>query len=188
MELSCIGIEQPDDWYWKAKPEGINLWVKSMRLLTLYSGKWKIVAPLEVPDSSTVSSNDAQDCHCPLVRELQDYHAQKQYKAAVAGFIKLFELAVTQVNGPHALSKDWFHTVDSAEKIYEFVKGDLRLFCFVGDGALIICSSVSLKRRQKADPKEVAKAVRLKGQYLRAKESNNIMMVTGEKDALRTIR
>jgi len=157
-----------------------------MRLLILCPGspgKWKIVAPLEV---QAASSNEDEDCHCPLVRQLQDYVTQ--YKACVSGFVKLFEYAVTKVNGPHGLLKEWFHLVDSAEEIYEFVKGDLRLFCFIGDGAVVVCSSVALKRRRKADPQEVAKAVRLKKSYWIAKQKNQVVIVSGEKDALRTIR
>ncbi len=71
------------------------------------------------------------------------------------------------------------HHANNAEGILEFIKGDLRLFCFEdSDDRLIVLTSGTIKKRKKADKSEVDRAVRVKREYLAAKQQGRIKLVS----------
>lgn len=73
------------------------------------------------------------------------------------------------------------HIVDYDNDIYELIKGSKRLFFFRGQGKrVVICTSLATKKSQKADPKHVRKAVRLKGSYAEACKNNSLEVLTNE--------
>lgn len=106
-----------------------------------------------------------------FLRELED-----AYQASAEGLFDVMKRV--SMDGldqlPHSLS----HFVDKKEKIYEFIKGDLRLFYFKGyDNLLVICTSVVIKKTQKVDKKQVDLAVRLKLEYLQSVKDGTIVLI-----------
>jgi len=150
-----------------------------MRLLIIRLGRWKVLAPLVSHETENTNS----EC-CPLSDQLRLFHSGN-YRASVAGLVKLIEICAEK--GPRGLSDSLFHLADRTEKIYEFIKGDLRLFCFVGDGAVVVCSTAAIKKKRTSDKQEVSRAVRLKEAYFLAKSSNKIEEITGDDDELRGV-
>lgn len=70
-------------------------------------------------------------------------------------------------NGIHNVPAAWTREVDKRNKIFEFKKGDLRLFFFKGEnGQITVCTSGVLKKSQKVDKAAVTHAVKLKDQYM----------------------
>ena len=81
-------------------------------------------------------------------------------------------------NGLEPLPDSLSHLVDKKEKIYEFIKGNLRLFYFRGqDNLLIICTSVTIKKTQKVDKKQVDLAIRRKLEYLQSVKDGTIVLI-----------
>lgn len=75
----------------------------------------------------------------------------------------------------------WVREANKKERIYEFRKGDLRLFFFKGDGNQIaVCTSGVLKKGQKADKAAVNKAAALRKTYIAAVESQTIEVIEDE--------
>ena len=73
------------------------------------------------------------------------------------------------------------HEVDKKNGIYELIKGRLRLFFFKGaNGDVAVCTAGVMKKAQKADKAAVAKAVRLKIEYLAASKSRTIEYICEE--------
>jgi len=68
-----------------------------------------------------------------------------------------------------------FHEANKQEGIWQFIKGRLRVFCFMDeDGTLLVLTHGAIKKQQKADRQEVARAVRLRDAYLSAKRNGNL--------------
>lgn len=62
--------------------------------------------------------------------------------------------------GLNGLSPKQSHLVDQAHGIYEFIKGDLRLLYFKGEGrAIVVCTAGVVKKGQKADRKAVSASI-----------------------------
>lgn len=90
-------------------------------------------------------------------------HARSGDKCATAkGFKGLFDRYANA--GFQQLTTDLLHEVDKTEKIYEFIRGDLRIFCFF-DGEKVILSHGAVKKGQKVDQQEVARAIANKNEY-----------------------
>ena len=132
-----------------------------MELTIIFSDKYNVAA---------VSRNAV----CRVTDFLQE--PEGTYQASADGLFDVMERVskdgLDQL--PHSLS----HYVDKKEKIYEFVKGDLRLFYFKGqDNLLVICTSVVIKKTQKVDKKQVDLAVRLKLEYLQSVKDGTIVLI-----------
>ena len=117
--------------------------------------------------------------HCPLLAEFQSLVVG--YGKAVTGLLELFKRI--EKPGPIALGVKLFHNVDKNSKIYEFVKGDLRLFCFMApDGAICVCSTVVVKKGRKANKSAVKRTAQLSKEYNEAHKSNLIEFYTVDKE------
>lgn len=132
-----------------------------MELTIIFSDKYSIAA---------VSRNAV----CKVTDFLQE--PTSAYQASADGLFNVMERVskdgLDQL--PHSLS----HFVDKKEKIYEFIKGDLRLFYFKGqDNLLVICTSVVIKKTQKVDKKQVNLAIRLKLEYLQSVRDGTIVLI-----------
>lgn len=135
-----------------------------MRLRVLHDGPWKVVAPL-----------DARG-RCNVLLDFEELTQNPKTKSTAAGF-KAWWTHITK-EGPRASLPDAvYHSVNSEERIYEFIKGNYRLLCFEADGALIICSHLMRKKSQKTPKADIARAVQLKDAYLSAKGSNAVELV-----------
>lgn len=130
-----------------------------MRLVKLYSRRYTVAAPADEDGMS-----EAQ-------RFLMN--AAPDMQASARGMIKLFERYAE--GGRNLLTSDNFHEANKEEGIWEFIKGRLRVFCFMdGEDRLVILSHGAIKKSQKADKLEVAKAARLKRDYLAAKAAGGL--------------
>ncbi len=70
------------------------------------------------------------------------------------------------------LNTDICHEVDSDNKIFEFIKGSLRLLWFYGAGnKIIICSHVFVKKGQKTPVTQKSAAIELKKRYMKLIDS-----------------
>lgn len=125
-----------------------------MRLLVLEAAAWTVTAAQEEMHGG--------DYDCPFMSSLAGLGAN--YEKSVDGLLSMLEKFAT--HGQRMLNDDICHEVDKKEKIFEFIKGDLRLLWFYGDGnKIIVCSHVFVKKRQKTPPLEVGKAVNMKQRY-----------------------
>lgn len=101
---------------------------------------------------------------------------EASYQASADGLLILLERISHEglANIPDVLS----HCVDKNEKIYELIKGKLRLFYFkTEDDFLIICTTGLIKKTQAVDQKHVKKAIRLKNEYLEAVKQNTLIVI-----------
>jgi hypothetical protein len=112
----------------------------------LIADKLKVAAAEEV--------NGTYGVVIPALRFLREHEQQPQYHASAVGMKAVFEFYASGRHLPSAL----FHEVDKQEKIYEFIKGDLRMFCFVLSGGIVLTHG-AIKKSQKVDKAEVARAV-----------------------------
>lgn len=135
-----------------------------MKLKVLKQGNWKVVTPI------SCDSNE-----CQLEHDLADLAGDKKLKAYAAGFLILLERSTIQ--GPGPLGTNLYHCVDSAEGIYEYIKGPFRLLCFEAEGAVVICSHIIRKQRDKISAKDKAPAIRVKNEYLAALAENDIEFI-----------
>lgn len=106
------------------------------------------------------------------------HEAAKQWPAHAKGCHALFERYAEY--GRQGMMADWFHEADKQCEIWQFKKGRLRVYCFLDDGDLIILTHGSIKKSQKADPKQVERAVILKAQYKRDKALNKIIFLESD--------
>jgi len=75
----------------------------------------------------------------------------------------------------------WMHEANKQDRIYEFIKGPLRLFFFKGHGRQIaVCCGGVRKKGPKADKAEVAKAAKARKEYLRAVADNALEVIEDE--------
>ena len=78
------------------------------------------------------------------------------------------------------MTTDWFHEANKQSGIWQFIKGRLRVYCFMDDGDLVILTHGSVKKTQKADPKQIERAVAQKAQYERDKALNKITFLEND--------
>lgn len=136
-----------------------------MKLQRLESSLWDVTAPIH-------ESNGEQFC------SLVDFLASlgKQYEGSVSGLFDLFERFAT--SGRETFNDDLCHYVDKDEKIWEFVKGDIRVLWFYGAGnRIIICTHGFIKKSQKTPQKEINRAISIKEQYLKAEKNKTIEII-----------
>lgn len=95
-------------------------------------------------------------------------------RATAKGFRALFRRYAE--SGRSKLNTDLFHEADYENGIWEFVRGRLRIFCFMDGGRLLILTHGAVKKSKKVDHHEVARAIRLKEAYLTDKASGLITM------------
>ena len=98
----------------------------------------------------------------PALDFLREMARAGTYSGHAVGFKKLFERYADM--GRNGLTAEIFHEVDKENSIWEFVKGPLRVFCFV-DGNKVILTHGAIKKTQKVDRQEVGRAVGMRNSY-----------------------
>ncbi len=140
-----------------------------MKLLSLEKHNYHVTAVIETK---------AGEDFCPLTEFLSDKE-NGQYSGSVDGFYSLIELFAA--SGREALNDKQCHYIHKKEKIWEFIKGDLRVCWFYpGKDKIIICSHGFVKQGQKADKKEVNKALKIKKAFEAQKD--NIEIIEEDQD------
>lgn len=133
-----------------------------MRLVKLIKAKYEVVAAAEEGGKSEVT------------RFLADAPADMQ--ASARGIYVLLQRYAQ--DGRQRLTSDNFHEANKPEGIWQFIKGRIRVFCFIdAQGGLVVLSHGAIKKTQKADPQEVDRAIRLKKQYEAAQKEGSIQLV-----------
>ena len=134
-----------------------------MQLKTVYSKTRQVVA---VMHGSECPALDALNAMPP--------NLAKTAKGFDALFRRYAEL------GRAGLTTELFHEVDKDHGIWEFIKGSLRILCFVApdNGALLILTHSMIKKQQKTPPSEVNKAIRVLSDYKNARKSGGIEFVS----------
>jgi hypothetical protein len=144
----------------------VSLKVKIVRLKIVTKDTWDIYAPVVGGGTNTM------DC----VEDFIGQHIQ-QHEAACSGLLALIEAAAEHPEGPKSLGNALCHYVSNPHepKIYEFIKGRLRLLWFYGEGRrVIICAHGFFKASKKTPRCEVERALEIREQYLEAHNNNNI--------------
>lgn len=103
------------------------------------------------------------------------HESSKQWPGHARGCYALFERYAEY--GRNGMTADWFHEANKQSGIWQFIKGRLRVYCFMDGGDLIILTHGSVKKTQKADPSQIERAVALKTQYEQDKASNKIIFL-----------
>lgn len=100
-------------------------------------------------------------------------------EASRSGLIKM--ITYVAEHGLQGCPSAWFHEADKKKEIYEFVKGDLRLFFFKGqNGDVAVCTSGVLKKGQKADKSAVNYAYSWRLKYDQAIKDNTYEVIDDE--------
>jgi hypothetical protein len=135
-----------------------------VKLKRLLPGNWSICA---------VVNEDADGDYCDLEDFLHELPAD-YYRSGV-GIGNLFE-HVAQ-SGPQLLPDAVSHYVDKDEKIWEFIKGKIRVLWFYDNGQLIICSHAFIKKTQKTPKSEKLQAIKCKKEYFAAKKAKKVKII-----------
>jgi len=74
-----------------------------------------------------------------------------------------------------------FHEASRENDIWEFIKGQLRIYCFKdSNGQVVILSHGIIKKSQKAKKQDIERAVTLREQYLKAKDNGTLEEINNE--------
>lgn len=138
-----------------------------MKLQILIKGAWRIVSPIQ---------ENAGDMSCALLEQLADLPSA--YHRSAHGFYAIWEQIGTR--GPNCLPTNMYHCVDSNNKIYEFIKGDLRVLCFVAKNQICVCSTVFIKSGRKPRKPDIRAAIALRNQYLIEEQAGMHEFIEGE--------
>ena len=135
-----------------------------MRLKLLFHGNYEILG---------VMNGD----ECEAENFLRDGEATTQ--SSREGLASILQYIAD--NGLQNTPSAWVHEANKREKIYEFIKGDLRLFFFKGNGNRIaVCTAGVLKKGGKANKAAVAKATEFKDEYIAAVAAQTIEVIEDE--------
>lgn len=139
-----------------------------MKLKLLHRDKFKIAA--------TMNGSE-----CEVEAFFDEAISNSSYEASAEGLIVLIERMAK--DGLDGLSTHIWHLVDKDNKIFELIKGDLRLLFFKGNGdILVIASHGFIKKTQKTPENEKNKAIRRKKQYQKDHDSRNIELFEEQED------
>lgn len=105
------------------------------------------------------------------------FFGEKSTLVSREGLVVFLQMAAEL--GLSKLPAAWFHEVDKRNKIFEFVKGDLRLFFFRGQGKqLVVCTTGIRKKTQKVDRLSIQKAINIRNRYEQAVRRNTLEVDT----------
>lgn len=114
---------------------------------------------------------------CPAESYLTD--GEVETSAYRTGLTRMLE--IVSERGLYGVPVKWFHEANKEEKIFEFIKGPLRLFFFKGSGQQIaVCASGVRKQSKKADQAEVAKVIKLRKEYFDAIANKTLGVMKNE--------
>lgn len=131
-----------------------------MQLQLLENGKHKVASVWDGAVQTTV-----------IDKFLQDVDAMHQ--ASAKGFKVLFQRYAKQ--GRPGLTAELFHEANKKERIWELIKGRLRIYCFIdSDNNLLLLSHGIVKKNQTTRKNDVRQAVALRDRYLAANQSGTL--------------
>ena len=135
-----------------------------MKVKQLYSSNYEIVAIID-------------DDACPVEDFLTS--GEDSTQSTRTGLLDMMEHIAEY--GFHGTPSKWTHEASKNDGIYELTKGRLRVFYFKGkESQIVVCTHGIIKKTQKADPAEVARAKSWKDNYLAAVALNQLKVITDE--------
>jgi hypothetical protein len=133
-----------------------------MKLLAISQGQYKVAAVLD---------EQGNELTCPVYEFFESI--EKKYQASANGLLALMENMAH--NGMQGLSSKLCHIVDEENKIYELIKGDLRLFFFKGHCDLIVIATHGIiKKTQKTNVSDKKRALKYKKLYQTAHDTKTL--------------
>lgn len=137
-----------------------------MRLKRLIKDRWRICAPLDAQNRTEVET---------FLSELDG-----NYEANIGGMLALMERYAKL--GPNGMNDAICHIANKKEKIWEFIKGRLRVYWFDAGNEIVVCVCACIKKSQKVDPTMVDKAIQMKNDYFRLKAAGIAIEIVEEED------
>ncbi|HEY8035625.1 MAG TPA: type II toxin-antitoxin system RelE/ParE family toxin [Methylobacter sp.] len=132
-----------------------------MKLKILHESRYKIAAVMSGDDCETLS----------FFNEIESKN-----QSSVDGLLGLIERIADY--GIDTLPTKLSHLVDKEEKIYELIKGNIRLLYFKGNcDVLIVTTHAFIKKTQKTPENHKNKAIMLKKAYQLALDKKQIIFV-----------
>lgn len=132
-----------------------------MRVKLLFEGVFKVVAVLSGDDCPTED----------FLRTLLDAG-----DSSAAGLHQMLKHVATC--GLDQIPRNWSHIASQRDEVYEFIKGDFRLFYFKGkDGQIAVCTGGTRKSGQKADKPSVNRAAHWRKEYEAAHQAGLLILV-----------
>jgi phage-related protein len=98
--------------------------------------------------------------------------APPNMRASARGMFQLFERYAAL--GRQGLTSPLFHEAGADGRIWEFVKGQLRVYCFKDDNGLVILTHGAVKRTQVTAKADLDRAMRMRDSYLTAKAQGRL--------------
>jgi hypothetical protein len=104
-------------------------------------------------------------------------HGEESTKAYRIGLAKILDAA--SKDGLQNIPAAWFHDANKNKKIYEFIKGPLRLFFFKGkDNHIVVCTNGVRKSGKKSNKQLVENAAQWQELYFKAVSNNNLEVIS----------
>lgn len=100
----------------------------------------------------------------------------EQFAGSAKGFKSLFK--VYSEHGrmyPQGVTMEQMHHANNNPDIYEFRKGDVRLFC-IRDGNMVILTNAGIKHGDESHPPDVNKAKKISESYFADKDKGKIQL------------
>lgn len=100
----------------------------------------------------------------------------KNYAGSAEGITNLFTTYAEHGRlRPNGVTNEQMHHANYDPDILEFIKGDVRVFCFL-DGGMAILTNAGLKTKGKANQKDVNKAIKVMRKYFAAKKGGGLQI------------
>lgn len=116
---------------------------------------------------------------CPAEMFIKD--GEEATRGSREGLLRMLKLIAE--NGLQGVPAAWTHEANKKDRIYEVIKGPLRLFFFKGAGRQVtVCTSGARKKGQKADSASVAKAAAWRKEYEQAVADKTLKVVNDDDD------
>jgi len=122
---------------------------------------------------SAVMNGDRCPVHDVLVNGFPNYEANSN------GLLDM----ITRIakNGFHQFSSQQCHYIDQDKKIYELIRGRLRLIFFHGKNkTIMICTDIVVKDTQKANQKVVKRALKTYDDYYNSLREKTLIEIRDE--------
>lgn len=119
---------------------------------------------------SAIMSDDL----CPI--EDSFTRSDSNYKKNYIGLLDMLGRAAK--SGLQQFSSEQSHLINSDPKIFEFIRGKLRLIYFHGRGNMIVvCTEIIVKKTQKSDTRVVNKAIKAYEDYFESIKKDSLIEV-----------
>jgi hypothetical protein len=111
--------------------------------------------------AALVDASQGYSVVIPAIGFLQQKAKEGQYSASALAFKSIFK----RYAGGEQLPSVLFHEANKEKKVWEFIKGDLRVFCFKDSRGSLMLTGACIKKGQKADTSEVERAARARTDF-----------------------